>query len=199
MSRKRTDNRSRVRRQVRQTGSKLAQEAFSGERAKTYHPIGGIEPAGEILTPTRERSQHNIIELSDRQILDTKGDIGVPFNSVDTIEILNRRNKITHEQYLAGLRFAADFYAAGLQPVRAAPYERLGKTREYLSEKRMDAQDKVYKAQVALGGIGSPEERVVYQVIGEGKNLSEVGNRRTNRKRLISGLATLSKHYGYSE
>ena len=198
MSKKRSYNRSHIHRQVRETGSKLAQEVLQGGRDNSLGRVNQASPTGEILTPTTERGQHNPIELYGRQILDSKGDIGVPFYSVDTIEILRRRESISHEEYLAGLKFAADFYISGLQAVRAAPYEKLGKTREYLTEKRMSAQNRLYRAQTALGGIGSPIERIIYQTMGEGKNLTEIGNVRTNRKRLIEGLRTLSVHYGFS-
>lgn len=201
MSKARTYNRKRSGKRFRQTGSNLAQEAWKTLEGQ----IGPDDPRrglGEaILAPTPERTKHEQVEISSRQIVDSDGNIGVPFRTINVIDNLRKAGKISNDSALAALDFSNDFYRAGLVGIKAAPLERVGVGREYITETKITALDEVWKARYRLG-VGTFEDAAAWHILGLWRNISEWSSvaqisHRKAESYLISAIEILSRHYGY--
>ena len=62
-----------------------------------------LAQANAEVTPTKERSEHGVIERAERAISDTSGHPGRPYRFVDTLAMMERRGSIT-----AGMRQAGE-------------------------------------------------------------------------------------------
>lgn len=134
--------------------------------------------------------------------MDSDGNIGVPFRSINVIENLRRAGKISDEAALAAYDFANSFYRAGLVGIKAAPLERVGAGREYVTETKISAMQEIWGARVSLG-VGSMEDLAAWHVLGLWKNMAEWVivaklSRRLAEKTIVRAIRTLADYYGYS-
>ena len=202
MSKARSYNRKRSSKAIRPRGSELAQEAWrtlEGQKG----PDNSRRGLGEaILAPTPERTKQEQVEISSRQILDSDGNIGVPFRSINVIENLRRAGKVSDEAALGAYDFANAFYRAGLVGIKAAPMERVGAGREYITETKISATEEIWKARYSLV-VGSMEDLAAWHVLGLWKNVEEWCtvakiSRRRAEKIIVRAIRILADHYGYS-
>lgn len=156
-----------------------------------------------IIQPTAERMRHDEIRIVGSQIQDSAGNIGVPFENVGILRLLEERGSITSTQRTAGHAYMDDWDIAGIESLRAAPFEILGKGRDSITERRLAARDRWWKATQALGGLGSPCERAAWYILGMRANLAQwvaiEGGRLTSDSAkgiLIGTLGVLAQHYG---
>ena len=197
------DKRKGLYRQIRPTGPKLAQDEWKPieGRKSLETDLDGLGEA--ILAPTPERTRQGEVELSTRQIIDEHGDIAVPFRATSVAGSLFKKRHIDVFGLQAAEEFGKDFYLAGLNGLQASRFERLGHSKEFLTERRLKALQRLYKAQIALGGIGSSCERAAWYVLGMGFDMTQYCqieriNDRIAKGILIGAIGVLSKHYGYS-
>ena len=165
------------------------------------------------LTPTPERRQHGIIERLERPIADESGRPARPYRAVDTLATMERRGSITAGMRQAGEDFRARFATAQLDPLRAPDWSRL---RVGISSRfragdgpglRIEsARDAVWRAILAVGGIGSPAGSCLWHVVGWERSLKEWAieqgwsGRRVSQEAasgiLIAALGALEAHFG---
>lgn len=74
----------------------------------------------EETSPTPERAQHGELTRSPRQVPDANGDIGFPWRATGILAVMERRGSIDADMRKAGERFGRLFYAAHLDPIKAA-------------------------------------------------------------------------------
>jgi hypothetical protein len=165
------------------------------------------------LTPTPERRQHGIVERLERAIADESGRPARPYRAVDTLATMERRGSITAGMRQAGEDFRARFATAQLDPLRAPDWSRL---RVGISSRfragdgpglRIEsARDVVWRAILAVGGIGSPAGSCLWHVVGWERSLKEWAieqgwsGRRVSQEAasgiLIAALGALEAHFG---
>jgi Domain of unknown function (DUF6456) len=165
------------------------------------------------LTPTPERRQHGIVERLERPIADESGRPARPYRAVDTLATMERRGSITAGMRQAGEDFRARFATAQLDPLRAPDWSRL---RVGISSRfragdgpglRIEsARDVVWRAILAVGGIGSPAGSCLWHVVGWERSLKEWAieqgwsGRRVSQEAasgiLIAALGALEAHFG---
>ena len=123
------------------------------------------------VTPTPERRNHGIVERLERPIADESGRPARPYRAVDTLATMERRGSITAGMRQAGEDFRARFATAQLDPLRAPDWSRL----RVGSSSRFGAGDEpglriegarnvVWRAILAVGGIGSPAGSCLWHV-----------------------------------
>jgi hypothetical protein len=180
-----------------------------------HHPRRIAVPISEnvAVTPTPERRQHGIIERLERPIADESGRPARPYRAVDTLAVMERRGSITAGMRQAGEDFRARFATAQLDPLRAPDWSRL---RVGISSRfragdgpglRIEsARDVVWRAILAVGGIGSPAGSCLWHVVGWERSLKEWAleqgwsGRRVSQEAasgiLIAALGALEAHFG---
>jgi len=172
-------------------------------------------PMGEnvAVTPTPERRNHGIVERLERPIADESGRPARPYRAVDTLATMERRGSITAGMRQAGEDFRARFATAQLDPLRAPDWSRL----RVGSSSRFGAGDEpglriegarnvVWRAILAVGGIGSPAGSCLWHVVGWERSLKEWAleqgwsGRRVSQEAasgiLIAALGALEAHFG---
>src|SRR6516164_9757297 len=176
-------------------------------RRKTFNP------ASADLIPTPERSKHGLIERIEEAISDTSGRPGRPYRFVDTLAVMERRGSITAGMRQAGEGFRARFATAQLDPLRAPDWSRLrgGISSSFRGGDepglRIEgARDVVWRAILAVGGIGSPAGSCLWHVVGLERSLKEWAleqgwsGRRVSQEAasgiLIAALGALEAHFG---
>jgi hypothetical protein len=162
--------------------------------------------------PTVERSGHDPVERVDRAIADSAGLPARPYRVVDTLAIMERRGSITAGMRQAGEDFRTVFAFAQLDPLRALDWSRLrsGSARAHSADDqrsgRIDAaRDRVWRALLAVGGLGSPGGSCLWHVVGWERSLKEWAagqgwsGRRVSQEAasgiLIAALGALEAHY----
>jgi hypothetical protein len=165
------------------------------------------------VTPTPERRSHGIVERLERPIADESGRPARPYRAVDTLAAMERRGSITAGMRQAGEDFRARFATAQLDPLRAPDWSRL---RVGISSRfragdgpglRIEgARDVVWRAVLAVGGIGSPAGSCLWHVVGWERSLKEWAleqgwsGRRVSQEAasgiLIAALGALEAHFG---
>jgi hypothetical protein len=180
-----------------------------------HHPRRIAVPFSEnvALAPTPERRQHGIVERLERPIADESGRPARPYRAVDTLATMERRGSITAGMRQAGEDFRARFATAQLDPLRAPDWSRL---RVGISSRfragdgpglRIEsARDVVWRAILAVGGIGSPAGSCLWHVVGWERSLKEWAleqgwsGRRVSQEAasgiLIAALGALEAHFG---
>ena len=165
------------------------------------------------LTPTPERRNHGIIERLERPIADESGRPARPYRAVDTLATMERRGSITAGMRQAGEDFRARFATAQLDPLRAPDWSRLRvgiSSRSRAGDEpglRIErARDVVWRAILAVGGIGSPAGSCLWHVVGWERSLKEWAleqgwsGRRVSQEAasgiLIAALGALEAHFG---
>ena len=114
-------------------------------------------------------------ELEEVGEKDPDGRIVVHHRTVDTLGKMLRAGTITQEMHDATKDFETAFIMANLDPIRALPILRVpGTGREPdLSERQLDARQRVHEAMQALGGISSPAGSCVWHVVGLQRSVRE--------------------------
>ena len=179
------------------------------------HPRRVAVPISEnvAVTPTPERRNHGIVELLERPIADESGRPARPYRAVDTLATMERRGSITAGMRQAGEDFRARFATAQLDPLRVPDWSRL---RVGISSRfragdgpglRIEgARDVVWRAILAVGGIGSPAGSCLWHVVGWERSLKEWAleqgwsGRRVSQEAasgiLIAALGALEAYFG---
>jgi hypothetical protein len=179
------------------------------------HPRRVAVPISEnvAVTPTPERRNHGIIERLERPIADEAGRPARPYRAVDTLATMERRGSITAGMRQAGEDFRARFATAQLDPLRAPDWSRLrvGVSSRFRAGDgpglRIEgARDVVWRAILAVGGIGSPAGSCLWHVVGWERSLKEWAleqgwsGRRVSQEAasgiLIAALGALEAHFG---
>jgi hypothetical protein len=146
--------------------------------------------------------------LLDKAIADDEGRPAQPYRSIDILELLERRGVITSGMWMAGNRFRAIFYAAQLDPLKAADMARpiiSGNRAPDVMNKTEKARESIWRAVLAVGGLHSAGGSCLWHVIGWERTLKEWALQTGwNGKRvsqdaargiLIATLGTLEAHY----
>jgi len=174
-------------------------------------------PAREIADtmPTPERSNHGIVERLERTISDSSGRPARPYRFVDTLAVMERRGSITAGMRQAGEDFRDCFAVAQLDPLRAFDLSRpkIGSRSgfrpvEEPGSRIENARRRVWRATLAVGGLGSAGGSCVWHVIGWQQSLKEWAleqgwnGRRVSQEAasgiLIASLGTLEAHFAES-
>src|SRR5215470_9589842 len=166
-----------------------------------------------VVPPTPERRNHDAVERLERPIADESGRPARPYRAVDTLGAMERRGSITAGMRQAGEDFRARFATAQLDPLRAPDWSRL----RVGSSSRFGAGDEtglriegarnvVWRAILAVGGIGSPAGSCLWHVVGWERSLKEWAleqgwsGRRVSQEAasgiLIAALGALEAHFG---
>ena len=168
------------------------------------------------VTPTPERSNHGLIERLNRPIADHSGGPGRPYRTVDTLAAMERRGSITAGMRQAGEDFRARFAIAQLDPLRAFDVSRprTGNPSKFRASEepglRIEgARDAVWRAILAVGGLGSAGGSCLWHVVGWERSLKEWAleqgwnGRRVSQEAasgiLIAALGTLQAHFAISD
>lgn len=148
-------------------------------RLSSHHRSGRTEPESTIV-PTPERGEHGVIERIERPIADVAGGSARPYRAVDTLAMMERRGSITAAMRQAAEDFRARFASAQLDPLRALDYSRPrdgGGVRRKAGEEpglRVEgARELVWRAVLAVGGLGSPGGSCLWHVVGWECSLKE--------------------------
>jgi hypothetical protein len=148
-------------------------------------------------------------ELEEVREVDPDGRIVIHHRLVDTLGRMLRSGSIDQAMHDAGRDFQAAFTIASLDPIRAAPTQRVsGCGREPdRNERQIDARRRVHKSLQALGGISSPAGSCVWHVVGLQRSVREWairqgwGGRPVRQEQaqgiLVAALGMLAAHFGY--
>lgn len=138
-----------------------------------------------------------------RQHTDYYGNPGAPWEVPTTVQLLWKRGLISATHRNAGHAYMDDWDIAGIENLRAAPLEIVGHGPDSITDKRIAAHGRWWKATQALGGLGSPCERAAWYILGMRANLAQwvaiEGGRITSdtaKGLLIGALGVLAQHYG---
>jgi hypothetical protein len=184
------------------------------QRTSRLHPAATLLES--TIMPTAERREHGLIERLIRPIADESGGSARPYRAVDTLAVMERRGSITASMRQAGEDFRARFAIAQLDPLRALDYSRPrdgGAARRNRGEEpgmRVEgARSAVWRAVLAVGGLGSPGGSCLWHVVGWERSLKEWAlqqgwsGRRVSQEAasgiLIAALGALEAHYGQSD
>ena len=165
------------------------------------------------VAPTPERRSHGVVELVERPIADESGRPARPYRAVDTLAAMERRGSITAGMRQAGEDFRACFATAQLDPLRTPDWSRPrdgGSARFRAGDDpglRIEgARDAVWRAILAVGGLGSPAGSCLWHVVGWEQSLKEWAleqgwsGRRVSQETasgiLIAALGALGAHFG---
>jgi len=172
-------------------------------------PVTGVSGS---VTPTPERRKHGIVEHLGRPIADESGALARPYRAIDTLATMERRGSITAAMRQAGEDFRARFVTAQLDPLRACDFSqpRYGGRAMFRSGAepglRIEgAREAVWRAILAVGGLGSPAGSCLWHVVGGERSLKEWAleqgwnGRRVSQEAasgiLIATLGALEAHF----
>ena len=175
------------------------------------HPVPELADA----MPTPERRNHGIVERLDRTISDASGRPARPYRFVDTLAVMERRGSITAAMRQAGEDFRDCFAVAQLEPLSAFDISRprIGgrggvKSMEEPGSRIENARKVVWRATLAVGGLGSAGGSCIWHVVGWQQSLKEWAleqgwnGRRVSQEAasgiLIASLGTLEAHFAQS-
>ena len=181
------------------------------KRSKYGPPVPEIADA----MPTPERSNHGIVERLERTISDTSGHPGRPYRFVDTLAVMERRGSITAGMRQAGEDFRDCFAVAQLDPLSAFDLSRPRivsrggvRSMDEPGSRIENARRVVWRATLAVGGLGSAGGSCVWHVLGWQQSLKEWAleqgwnGRRVSQEAasgiLIASLGTLEAHFAQS-
>lgn len=176
---------------------------------------GNPSAAAAAVMPTAERRNHGPIERLERPIADDSGRTARPYRAVDTLAAMERRGSISPAMRQAGEDFRARFATAQLDPLRSVDLTRLrlgGASRIGGEEPGLrigGARETVWRAILAVGGLGSPGGSCLWHVVGWERSLKEWAleqgwsGRRVSQEAasgiLIAALGALEAHYRNGE
>lgn len=164
------------------------------------------------LAPTPERGGHDPIERVERAIGDSSGRPARPYRAVDTLAVMERRGSITPGMRQAGEDFRARFKTAQLDPLRAFDISQPMGSRDSNAAFRNEpssqierAREAVWRAILAVGGLGSAGGSCLWHVLGWERSLKEWAleqgwrGRRVSQEAaagiLIAALGALEAHF----
>jgi hypothetical protein len=167
------------------------------------------------LMPTPERSNHGTVERLERAISDTSGRPARPYRFVDTLAVMERRGSITAGMRQAGEDFRDCFAVAQLDPLSAFDLSRprIGsrggfRAVEEPGSRIENARKVVWRATLAVGGLGSAGGSCIWHVVGWQQSLKEWAleqgwnGRRVSQEAasgiLIASLGALEAHFAQS-
>jgi hypothetical protein len=114
------------------------------------------------------------------------------YRTLDTLGLLLKRGKIDRAAHDAGQRFAEDFQNAQLGGARAIDYAAVrsgnSSSGESITEHAAFSRRHVHKALDAVGGIGSPSGKVLWDIVGLGMPPTEMADNEQLHRREIIGL-----------
>jgi hypothetical protein len=140
---------------------------------------------------------------------DPDGRIVLHHRTVDTLGRMLKSGTIDQAMHDAGRDLQAAFIVAQLDPLRAMPILRVpGTGRDPdLSERQLDARQRVHEAMQALGGISSPVGSWAWHVLGCQRSIREWAmhqgwsGRRLHVQQAqgiaLAALDLLARHFGY--
>jgi hypothetical protein len=130
--------------------------------------------------PTLERMARGPVERLERAFADGSGRPARPFRAVDTLALMERRGSITAAMRQAAEDFRTRFAVAQLDPLRALDYSRprdgaaAPRNADTAPGARVEgARQAVWRAILAVGGIGSPGGSCLWHVVGWERSLKE--------------------------
>jgi hypothetical protein len=162
--------------------------------------------------PTPERCNHNAVERVELPISDDSGRPARPYRTIDTLAAMERRGSITAGMRQAGEYFRARFATAQLDPLSAFDLSRprTGGPSGYRSGEEPglrieNAREAVWRAILAIGGLGSAGGSCLWHVVGWERSLKEWAleqgwsGRRVSQEAasgiLIAALGALEGHF----
>lgn len=168
----------------------------------------GLKPAGQRegrSEPSPWRLQHGAITPLHRGTGPDEAAVARR-RTADLLGLLEANGTVTPAMRDAGRLFHADFRAAALDPLRAAPLVRIpGGTGPTETERVVGAKRKVMAALEALGGVDSAAGSCAWHVLGCGASIREWAARRGWNGRpvghaqaqgvLVAALGVLARHY----
>ena len=174
---------------------------------------GAKGPRDADVLPALERRNHGPVERLERSIGDSSGRPARPYRAIDTLAVMERRGSITAAMRQAGENFRARFMTAQLDPLSAFDLSRprAGGHSSFRSGEepgvRIDnARDAVWRAILAVGGLGSAGGSCLWHVLGWERSLKEWaleqgwnGRRVTQEAAsgvFIAALGALEAHFG---
>lgn len=176
-----------------------------GRKAKRRDNVMRLALARHHEAPTPERLRHDAATRADTMV---EGIGARPYRMVDTLGCMRRHGTITAGQARAGRRFAREFAAAQLDPLRIGPLVRVsGRGGARLeSDELRDRRDALGRILDIFGGHGAAGARAVWYVLGAGDSLAEWARRErfghgrplgeeAARGVLVCALAVLEAHY----
>ena len=171
-------------------------------------------PVPEIADamPTPERSNHGIVERLEQTISDSSGRPARPYRFIDTLAVMERRGSITAGMRQAGENFRDCFAVAQLDPLSAFDLSRpkIGSRSGFRSVEQPgsrieNARNVVWRATLAVGGLGSAGGSCIWHVVGWQQSLKEWAleqgwnGRRVSQEAasgiLIASLGMLEAHF----
>jgi hypothetical protein len=181
---------------------------MSRQRLSNHTPAAG----DATIAPTPERRNHGLVERFERPIADDLGHPSRPYRAIDVLATMERRGSITAGMRRAGEDFRARFATASLDPLHALDPARLrqGRTPRNRGDDgpglRIEAaREAVWRALVAVGGIGSPAGSCLWHVVGWERPVKEWAlkqgwnGRRVSQEAasgiLIAALGALEAHF----
>jgi hypothetical protein len=151
-----------------------------GRNLMPNHSSRRAGPAVQDVSPTPERYRQGQIERVERSLPDNLGRSARPYRAVDTLAAMERRGTITPEMRQAGEDFRARFATAQLDPLSAFDLTRLKTGRNTGSRAGEEpglriehARDVVWRAILAVGGLGSAGGSCLWHVLGWERTLKE--------------------------
>jgi hypothetical protein len=174
---------------------------------------GAKGPTDADVLPTPERRNHGPVERLERPIGDNSGRPARPYRAIDTLAVMERRGSITAAMRQAGENFRARFMTAQLDPLSAFDLSRprAGRHSSFRSGEepgfRIDnAREVVWRAVLAVGGLGSAGGSCLWHVLGWERSLKEWAleqgwnGRRVSQEAasgiFIAALGALEAHFG---
>jgi hypothetical protein len=177
------------------------------------HPGRG-SPVPEVASaiPTPERRNHGIVERLERAISDSSGRPARPYRFIDTLAVMERRGSITTGMRQAGEEYRDCFAVAQLDPLSAFDLSRPknGRASGFRSvggpgSRIENARNIVWRATLAVGGLGSAGGSCIWHVVGWQQSLKEWAleqgwnGRRVSQEAasgiLIASLGTLEAYF----
>lgn len=176
--------------------------------------------AAAARDPLDFRAQHRVltetgdpvIERLPRALPDSRGGIGNPHRSYDTLAILLRNGTIAAEAFDAGRRFEEDFALAQLDPLHASNPSRIRvQGSESLTDRAVAGRRRVQSALTAMGGLSTPAGSAVWEILGLGRSVKEWAgscqfgqqgrslDEKVAKGIFLAALGLLAAHYGKSK
>jgi Domain of unknown function (DUF6456) len=120
-------------------------------------------------------------EFEEVREKDPDGRIVYHHRTVDTLGRMHKSGAIDQAMHDAARDFQAAFTIANLDPLHAAPTQRISRCGHDtdLNERQLDARRRVHAALQALGGINSPAGSCIWHVVGLQRSIREWATRRS--------------------
>jgi hypothetical protein len=188
-----------------------AGKSMSQSRSRRRGPSA---PPDVEIVPTPERLNRGLVERLKGPVVDDSGKPTRPYRAVDTLAAMERRGSITAAMRQAGEDFRARFAVAQLDPLSAFDISRVRAGRNSFRSQeepglRIEhAREIVWRAILAVGGLGSAGGSCLWHVLGLERSLKEWAleqgwsGRRVSQETasgiLIAALGALESYFAQS-